>query len=77
MADTLCFSHSLYEHDAVVAAAEAFEGLVTIQVQKSDSETRVQIDWFSAEIPDVLDHFCNHVLHHSIVALRRREGTDS
>ena len=74
MPDTLSFSNSLYDHAAVVAAAAAFEAIATLQVHASDTETRVQIDWIDPEVPDLLDHFCNHVLHHTIVASRQREG---
>ena len=74
MPEVLRFSHSLYTPDAVQDAAEAFAEIATLKLTRDDSETRVEVSWVDPEIGDLLDHFCNHILHHSIVAARQGSG---
>lgn len=71
MADRVVFSRDLYLADAVEAAVEAYEKLATFDVKVSDSEIEVGIREPDPDVVDVLvDEFCNHVLHETVVRLR-------
>ncbi len=74
MPEILRLSHSLYAPDAISEAVEAFASIATLELTREASETRVEVSWTDPEIPDLLDHFCNHILHHSIVASRQGSG---
>ena len=52
------------------------EGCLSIPEQYADVErpAEVEVSWTDPEIPDLLDHFCNHILPHSIVASRQGSG---
>lgn len=71
MADRVLFSRALYLADAVGAAVEAYGELATFAVVELDDEVAVDISDPDPEVAEVLvDEFCNHVLHETIVRLR-------
>ena len=71
MAERVLFSRSLYEPEAVRAAAEAYAELATIDVQLLGDDVQVDISKPDPDVQDVLiDEFCNHVLHETIVRSR-------
>jgi len=67
----LRFSHSLYSAEAVATAAEAFAAIATLALHDDGDSTLVEVSWTDPEVVDLLDHFCNHVLHATVVAERR------
>ena len=71
MADRVVFSRALYLPDAVRAAVAAYVGLATFQVEVLDDDVTVDISEPDAAVAAiVVDEFCNHVLHETIVRLR-------
>ncbi|MBW2525590.1 MAG: hypothetical protein JRI23_15510 [Deltaproteobacteria bacterium] len=71
MAERVSFSRALYLPEAVTAAAEAYEALGTFEVEVGDDEVAVVITDPDPDVAPVLvDEFCNHVLHETIVRLR-------
>lgn len=67
----LDFSRSIYDLDAVRAAAEAYSGLATFEVESTDGEVTVHVSGLHPDVPDLVDHFANHVLHATITGRRR------
>ncbi len=70
----LDFSRSLYDLDAVEAAAAAYAELATFAIEASDGQVTVKVTDAHPGVPDLVDHFANHVLHASVTA-RRRSAT--
>ena len=71
MADRVVFSRALYLPEAVRAAAQAYGELATFAVDVSDDDVTVDISEPDPEVASVLvDEFCNHVLHETVVRLR-------
>lgn len=71
MAERVVFSRELYLPDAVEAAVEAYAELAIFEVKVSDGQIEVGVGEPDPEVADVLvDEFCNHVLHETIVRLR-------
>lgn len=73
LASRVLFSRSLYAAEAVRAAVDAYAKLATFEIQLLDDDVEVTISDPDEAVASVLvDEFCNHVLHESIV--RRRGG---
>lgn len=71
MAERVLFSRALYLPEAVRAAVDAYGGLATFAVEQSGDDVAVDISDLDPEVASVLvDEFCNHVLHETIVRLR-------
>lgn len=73
----LDFSTSLYDRDAVEAAAAAYAQLATFELEASESQVVVKISDPHPGVPDLVDHFANHVLHASITGGRRSATTQT
>ena len=67
----LDFSRSLYDLGAVQAAAAAYGELATFEVESTDALVTVRLSGLHPGVPDLLDHFTNHVLFATITARRR------
>ncbi len=71
MAERLVFARSLYSPDAVRAATAAYAELASFELQVSAEAIEVIISEPDESVADVLlDEFCNHALHETIVSLR-------
>lgn len=71
MAERVIFSRSLYQAEAVQAAVEAYQELATFDVKVRDDDVAVEIFDPDPDVANVLvDEFCNHVLHETIVRMR-------
>ncbi len=71
MAERIVFSRSLYAPEAVRAAAAAYGELASFELQVSAEAIEVVITEPDESVADVLvDEFCNHALHETIVSLR-------
>lgn len=68
---TLQFSRSLYDAGAIEQTVAAYAELATFAVRVDEYSVVVELSDPSAEIADLADHFCNHVLHLSITTSRR------
>jgi len=68
---TLHFSRSIYDADAVQQTVAAYAALGTFTVNVDDHSVVVELSNPSPDIPDLADHFANHVLHLSITTARR------
>lgn len=67
----LDFSRSLYDLDAVESAASAYGELATFEVESTDEIVTVRLSGLHPGVPDLLDHFTNHVLYATITGRRR------
>lgn len=71
MAERVLFCRALYLPEAVRAAVEAYGELAAFAVEVRDDDVAVDISDPDADVASVLvDEFCNHVLHETIVRLR-------
>jgi hypothetical protein len=69
--ERLVFSRSLYAAEAVQAAVAAYEELASFELQISAEAIEVTIREPDESVADVLvDEFCNHALHETIVRQR-------
>ena len=71
---TLEFSRSLYDVAAVEDAARAYAELATFEIAVTESQVTVAVRDPHPDVPDVADHFANHVLHTSVALARRALG---
>lgn len=70
----LSFSRSLYDKEAIDAAAEAFKALATFQVSAADDAITVSVSEIDARVADRLtDAFCNHALYETVARARAVE----
>jgi hypothetical protein len=67
----LDFSRSLYDLDAVQAAAVAYAELATFEVESTESQVTVRMADPHPDVPDLVDHFTNHVLYATVTGRRR------
>lgn len=67
----LDFSRSLYDLDAVQAAAAAYAELATFEVESTDSQVTVRVSDPHPGVPDLVDHFSNHALYATVTGRRR------
>jgi hypothetical protein len=65
-------SASLYDAQAVEAAADAYRALARIVVERAGDELHVTFHDADPSLPDLVDEFLNHALHETIV--RERES---
>lgn len=72
MVSTLTFSRSLYEPEAVDAAAQAFREFGRITVLAEAASIRVTLEDMDSRIADLPEHFANRVLNETIE--RQRAG---
>jgi hypothetical protein len=67
---------SLYDPEAVKSAAEAYGELAKIVVTVEEDRIEVAFDECDPEVPDLVDEFCNHALHETVIRARTAsEGT--
>jgi len=65
--DTVRFHRSLYDVDALEAAADAYRPLATITLHVSEHDVRAEIDDIDERVADrLVDAFCNHALFTTI-----------
>lgn len=67
----LDFSRSIYDLEAVHAATSAYGELATFEVESTDALVTVRLSGLHPGVPDLLDHFTNHVLYATITGRRR------
>ncbi len=67
----LDFSRSLYDLDAVQAAALAYAELATFEVESTESQVTVRVADAHPDVPDLVEHFTNHVLYATVTGRRR------
>lgn len=70
---TLEFSRSLYAEDAVAEAVSAYGQLARFHVESSEHTVSVAIHSPHPKVPDLADHFANHVLFATVGLERRGE----
>ncbi len=70
---TLTFNLSLYDLDAIAEAVGAYEQLAGFVVEESPEQVRVVLTDPHPDVPDLPDHFANHVLWATITRQRRSE----
>jgi hypothetical protein len=71
MAELLEFNRSLYDAEAVQAAAQAYSGLGRFTVEEGEHILRVTIEEPDPEVEELADHFANHCLFETITRSRR------
>ncbi len=75
MAERVVFSRSLYRPDAVEATAEAYGGLARIEIDQGEDSIVATLHDPEPDFADELvDAFCNHALHETIVRHRQHNG---
>ncbi|MBW2459214.1 MAG: hypothetical protein JRI68_32250 [Deltaproteobacteria bacterium] len=71
MAERIVFARSLYAPEAVRAAAQAYADLCTIELSVLTDSIEVTFSDPDESVADVLvDEFCNHALHETILGQR-------
>lgn len=73
-APTLDFSRSLYDVAAVEEAVQAYAEFASFDVDVTESQVTVELRDPHPDVPDLADHFANHVLHASVARARRAQG---
>ena len=74
MAEVVEFSRSLYDVDAVRAAADAYGGLATIAVKTVGDHVRVEVSEIDPRVADrLVDALCNHALYNTVDRHRARQ----
>ena len=75
MPDPLLFSLSLYREDAVHAAAQAYAGLASFEIEVVDSSIAVRLSGIRpGHEEELVGSFCNHVLFETILRERADRG---
>lgn len=72
-ATSIEFQLSLYEISAIAEAVEAYGQLAGFLVEEHEDKVIVTVTDPHPEVPDLVDHFANHVLWSSITTARRSE----
>jgi hypothetical protein len=72
MAERISFDRSIYLPEAVEAAAAAYAEHARIEVAPEGEATVAVIsDVVEHDVRDVVNAFCNHVLHETVTRLRQ------
>jgi hypothetical protein len=74
VSERVLFSRSFYELAGVQAAVEAYAQLARFEIAEHNDDISVTVSEPDPELADTLvDEFCNHALHESIVRRRAAE----